>query len=232
MRDFLCLLFDLFGDPGALAAQGALSRRERALMLPWLRAGEAFLRRLLFIEAVALAGEASRAAPVRKGRPRARQLVSFYPDKPEDWRVSFRVLLPKRRRVRRARAFMRGASLGLPIPLSGRPDPSAPEFRGASFNAGAAKASVAVPARTRAHLADAWPLAERLEAMLRVLNDPRARARRLASVLRRDPSAVRLLRRQPSSVVRLFGEQTFRRCDAIVASRRRRWERPRRADSS
>jgi hypothetical protein len=87
---FLATLFNLFGAPEAIAAQGALSAKAHALTLAWVRAGEALLRRLLLIEAAALAPPAFRQQTVRARSPRQRRLREFFADKPEDWRVSFR----------------------------------------------------------------------------------------------------------------------------------------------
>ena len=131
MRAFLCLLFDLFGESGDIAAKGVLDRRGRALITPWLVAGEAFLRRLLFIEALALAPDlrAAQAKP-RERAPRKRRLMHFYPDKPEEWRVSFR--LAPARRVQRTTSASGGKRakappLALPAMLC-VPKPRSPPF--------------------------------------------------------------------------------------------------------
>lgn len=90
MGAFLTLLFNLFGPPERVARQGALTTTQRALILSWLRAGEAMLRRLLLIEASAL--ELAPAAPriTRTSAPRAKRPHAFDADAPESWRVSFK----------------------------------------------------------------------------------------------------------------------------------------------
>jgi len=124
MRAFICLLFDLFGDPGALAARGLIGLRDRALMLPWLRAGEAFLRRLVFIEALALPAPRVKGAAKRAPRERKRRLVHLYPDKPEDWPVSFRLFPPRRRRIPHASRASRVRGRPLDLPNFLRPAPN------------------------------------------------------------------------------------------------------------
>jgi hypothetical protein len=69
--------------------------------------------------------------------------------------------------------------------------------------------------------------------MLRVFNAPHASALKLARMLRRDePCALRALRPEPAHIVERFGAPAFARCNAIVASRRRKRDRRRRCDSS
>ncbi|HET9229730.1 MAG TPA: hypothetical protein VFO00_00470 [Vitreimonas sp.] len=235
MRAFLGLLFDLFGEPGAIAARGALDRRGRALLMPWLRAGEAFLRRLLFIEALALVRDFS-AGPskARTRAPRQRRLMHFYPDKPEDWRVSFRVVPPARRRSRGGRSRRIMASLDLPPALCA-PKPQQPDFqRARALARGASERPRAIAQRAPRDPNNAWPVAERIEALLRAYNGPERCARRIARLLVRDEQrALRALRPEPANIVQLFGAQSFGRCNAIVAARRRKWERaPSRADTS
>lgn len=72
----------------------------------------------------------------------------------------------------------------------------------------------------------AWPFAERLEAMLRVFSTPRRAAQRLARALQRNEAkAMRVLTPVPAPIVDLIGPEHFARCNAIVASRRRKRER-------
>lgn len=96
-------IFMLFGNPEDIAADGAHSRKERGLLLKWLRVGEAVLRHLLLIEAAALPAPPLRT-PQRKRRVRARRLIAFWPDQPEAWRVSFRCIARKRAGQRHAGA--------------------------------------------------------------------------------------------------------------------------------
>lgn len=236
MRAFLCLLFDLFGEPGAVAAQGSLGRRNRALMLPWLRAGEAFLRRLLFIEALALVKAPSRRAcpPKRAARSRIRRLFHFHPDKPEDWRVSFR-MFSRKRSLRRSGRAHRACFKATPLPAFLCASQKRQEtilWRTPALAQPSSAPSQSGPQNAPRNIAGAWPLAERLEAMLRVYNDPHGAARRLARIfVREEGRALRVLRPEPQHVANIFGAQTFARCNALVASRRRKWERLTRADS-
>ena len=58
-------------------------------------------------------------------------------------------------------------------------------------------------------------------------------ARRLARLLLRDEArALGALDPTPAPLTQLFGAQTFARCNAIVASRRRRRDRQTRRDTS
>jgi hypothetical protein len=232
MRAFVCLLFDLFGEPGDIASRGVIGPRGRALMMPWLRAGEAFLRRLLFIEALALAPE------LRAGSPRARtraprRLMHFFAEKPEDWRVSFRVVPPARRVSRGGRNRLKTPALDLPPALCA-PRPQQSEFwcaRGVVRSSDGQSRTIAQ--RAPRDPQNAWPVAERLEALLRAYNAPQRCARRLARLLVRDEQrALRALRPEPANIEQLFGAQSFGRCNGIVASRRRRRDREARVDSS
>ncbi len=235
MRAFLCLLFDLFGEPSDIAASGALSRKTRALIAPWLRAGEAFMRRLLFIEALALNVDTPRAAPAKR-QPHTRKLCYFYPDKPEEWRVSFRVLAGARRlHSAGGRHRERCKPLALPPGLVLAARPQSCEFAHARQLArrGAARHPRQTAPRAARNSDDAWPFAERLEAMVRVFNEPRAAALRLARIMRRDEARARsALRPAPQGCVELFGTHYFARCDAIAASRQRRRDRPGPAEPS
>ena len=232
MRAFFCLLFDLFGEPGDIAARGWLGRKDRALILPWLRAGEAFLRRLLFIEALALTVETGAPLQKRAARQRLRKLYEFHADKPDEWRVSFR-LLPRAHSAQRGGGRRtRRPALALPPALTmPRPQPTQLLFT----RANSAHRPLAALQTTRASRDNnsARPIAERLEAMLRAYNDCRPATRRLARLLQRGPQrALQALRPAPASLTNLFGAPAFARCNAIVASRRRRWERHAPADSS
>jgi hypothetical protein len=86
---FLGILHTLFGSPAEIAARRTLTHKPYALMLSWLRAGEALMRRLLVIEAAAYA-KPNTPPRLWPKRPRARRAVAFWQEKPEDWRVSFR----------------------------------------------------------------------------------------------------------------------------------------------
>ncbi len=95
-RAFLCSVLSIFGEPEHLAARHTLTRKEWLHTNTWISAAEALLRRLLLIEAAAIPVKPARSASRRKS-PRVRKLVTFYPDKPEEWRVHFHCLLDRRR---------------------------------------------------------------------------------------------------------------------------------------
>ncbi|MDZ4689828.1 hypothetical protein [Terricaulis sp.] len=87
-QDFLHTLHMLFGAPEDVAFDHTLTHKQHALLLKWLRAGEALLRRLLLLEAAYYPPQ-----PPRKPRAphkRARVRMNFASDEPEKWRVSFR----------------------------------------------------------------------------------------------------------------------------------------------
>ncbi|MGD9968142.1 MAG: hypothetical protein AB7T59_16605 [Hyphomonadaceae bacterium] len=86
---FLHLLTALFGAPEHIAARHSFTHRSYVRMMSWLRAGEALLRRLLAIEAAAYAKPNTRAL-LRSARKRTRRAAEFWPEKPQEWRVSFR----------------------------------------------------------------------------------------------------------------------------------------------
>jgi hypothetical protein len=101
-QTFLNTLFALFGAPEAIAFQHTHTSQQRALLLPWLRAGEALMRRLLLIEASAYPKPNTRPLLGRTRAKRALKLVGFDDDNPETWRVSFRCLSAADRRLQPA----------------------------------------------------------------------------------------------------------------------------------
>lgn len=158
---FLHVLYSLFGAPEDVAREHTLTRAAHTLLLSWLRVGEALMRRLLVIEAAVYPGALQSNEPgtsCRQPRQRARKLMSFTPENPEDWRVSFRCFS------------------------------SSPAMSGGSVEtrSGETKGQVA-PSDRPAGFHSAWPLAERYEALLRVFNAPHAYARRLAKRLHAQP---------------------------------------------
>lgn len=173
-------LFNLFGAPERLADKHTLVGAEHKLILNWLRSAEALMRRLLFIEASHY--PKSNARPLLHAkRTRKRRAMEFWPDKPEAWRVSFRVF------------------------------PSSPAMRGGSAERRSRKAKgqrapsdafgVFSPARGGdVTFHSAWPVAERFEALLRVHNDPTPYARRLARRLHARPHIIATLLRVPSEL--------------------------------
>lgn len=165
-ESFLHVLHNLFGAPEDVARDHTLTRAAYTLLLSWLRVGEDLLRRLLAIEATAFPAvqrdEALR--PAHKHTPR---LMSFTPDNPDAWRVSFRCLSSS------------------PADSEGSPEPRSGKGKGRA------------PSLTRAgSLLSAWPLAERYEALLRAFNDPHAFARRLARRLQAHPKLLETVLRK------------------------------------
>lgn len=180
MGAFLAMLFNLIGAPERIANLGVLTRPERQLMLSWLRAGEAMLRRLLLIEAKALRLAPPKPSIARVRKQRVRHPHAFSPDGPEFWRVSFRCAGPMQHQ---------------------RP---AGQRRSVASN-------------TSARVYNAWPIAERLEAMLRVHNDPTARVRSLARWLQRHPERETHLLEAPEDAPTLFGRESFDRAGELAA---------------
>ena len=158
-RHLLGWLTAVFGDACAVAALGVVSPAERDEILTWLRPIEALARRLLVVEAAALERSpmARRRAPAAMSSadkaPRVRlphRCDGLDPADPRGWRVAFRVCA--------APEGMRGSSDAGPRRETER-----------ETNTG-----------TGIGLAGAWPLAERIEAVTRVLEDPAPFAARLA----------------------------------------------------
>lgn len=173
-RAFIETLHVIFGAPEAIAAKHTLARAAYEQLASWLRCGEAFVRRLIAIEAAAyvVAAADEEPKPRRKAALRQRKLMSFEPDQPQKWRVSFRCL-PGR------------ARMGDTHP---RHDESPIEL----------KAMDACVSPTRdPRFRSAWPLAERYEALLRAYNDPAPYARRLARQLYVSPHRVHAILRAP-----------------------------------
>jgi hypothetical protein len=176
----------LFGAPEDVAAEHTLTRAPYKLMLSWIQCAEAMLRRLLLIEASAFPKPNTRlAAPKRseggpllhEQRQPVRKLGAFDADKPEDWRVSLRCFhLP---------------------PRGGSAKPRSGEAKGRV--ASSDHFAISSPARgeDKKRFFSAWPLAERYEALIRVINNPEPYARRLARQLHALPHRIRELFRAP-----------------------------------
>lgn len=180
------LLHALFGDPSQIAAKHTLTLKAHQLLASWLRAGEAMMRRLLLIEAAAHAKPNTRPL-LRAPRKRTRKTMHFFPETPEQWRVSFRCFGPAPRHTQaRAASASVGASLSKPKRRLSREERWCAEHQ------------------PKPRFRSAWPLAERYEALLRVFNDPAAYARRLARRLHATPHRLReLLRAPPEAAARV-----------------------------
>jgi hypothetical protein len=169
-QTFLNTLFALFGAPEAIAFQHTHTSRQRALLLPWLRAGEALMRRVLLIEAAAYSKPNTRRL-LRAQRQRVRKLAGFDDDKPETWRVSFRCLHnPDRRLPAGKKKCRQGAPQRRPKLSRFERDWPAPK-----------------PTK----FYSSWPLAERYEALIRIFNNPAPFAKRLAARLHATPHRIR-----------------------------------------
>jgi hypothetical protein len=91
---------NVFGTPAEIAARACMARNLHAHLVAWLIAAEIFLRRLLFLEAKAL-GDIT-APPARASAPsKSATRKTLEANNPEDWRVSFRLLVAERRHPRR-----------------------------------------------------------------------------------------------------------------------------------
>lgn len=192
---FLHVLHALFGAPEEIAAQQTLNWGPYTLLVSWLRCAEAMLRHLLLIEAQAYPKPNTRPLLHAK-RQRVRKLMSFTPDKPEDWRVSFRCFLAHRQRPAR-------------LPKFGPRKPAKRISREDRW------CTVWKPVKFRS----AWPLAERYEALIRVFNDPSAYARRLARRLHATPHrAAEVLRAPPQAEARIDRYGEFREGAITAAS--------------
>ncbi len=159
---FLHTLHNLFGAPEDVAFRHTLTRAPYRLLLSWIRVGEAMLRRLLLIEAAALPKPNTRpilwpATHLLGRKKRARRMMEFFDDKPEDWRVSFRCFQSTTLRQAQRDAGVCKAKLG--------------------------SVTLSLSKGDAARFHSVWPLAERYEALIRVFNDPTAYAKRLAKHL-------------------------------------------------
>lgn len=201
-RALIATIFNLFGDPARIAFQHTHTGAQRALLLKWLRAGEALVRHLLLIEAASIAKPNTRpllhASRKLMGRARVRRMMSFDADNPEDWRVSFRCLAraPKPAQLRETWTVRRA-----PHHIS-REDRWSGEFQ------------------KRVSFHSAWPLAERAEALLRVFNDPEPYARRLAARLHATPHRAAALTRHPDTLPDMVDDFPVFQRDADAARRR------------
>lgn len=171
-RAFLDKLHALFGAPEDIAAQHTLTAKPYQLLLKWLRAAEALMRHLLLIEAAAYPRPNTRPL-LHPQRTRARRLMGFSADAPEDWRVSFRCLATDSR-----------------LPAGPR----------------SLRHSEKQPAR---RFFSAWPLAERMEALIRVFNTPAPYAARLARRLHATPHRARELLTHAADTAALIGAEAF-----------------------
>jgi hypothetical protein len=178
------ILCNIFGNPCDVAEDHTYVRKDYKGLVSWLRCAEAMMRRLLLIEAAAYVETLAAPVRARQRKPRQRRLVTFYPDKPEDWRVCFR-------------SFQSSPACGGSV-----------DARGAETKGDVAPSdrfAISSPASGgEKRFFDAWPLALRYEALVRVFNNPVPFAKRLARKLRAKPQRIRdVLRAPPEAVNRI-----------------------------
>ena len=205
-RALISTIFALFGEPSAIAAQHTHRKSERTLLLKWLRAGEALMRHLLLIEAAHYAKPNTRPL-LRTSRKRTRRLTTFEADKPEAWRVSFRCLKsPALRQAQGARNA--NTDRGLSLSKTGKRKRLSREERWCADY------------RPKPKFYNAWPVAERAEALLRAFNNPAPHARRLAARLHATPHRARELTQHPPNLPHVIDDFDTLREAAQTARRR------------
>jgi hypothetical protein len=166
------------------------------------------LRRLLLIEAAAFAKPNTRPL-LRVARKRAGKLMHFTAEAPEKWRVSFHCFTDRRRTAAKpASAAPSPPQIERPIrPFIFREERSIGAKTENRAQRRRAKRTRATPIlrqdrewiKHQPPLAfrSAWPLAERYEALRRVIEAPLAYARRLARLLHATPHRARAMLRAP-----------------------------------
>ena len=217
-RALITTIFALFGEPSHIAWQHTHRQSERTLLLKWLRAGEALMRHLLLIEAAHYARPNTRPL-LRASRKRVRQKVSFEADKPETWRVSFRVLhLPPRRGGSAERSEAKGdvAAQRAPSDAFGVSSPA----RGGDKKRLSREERWCAEYWPKPKFYSAWPLAMRAEAMLRAFNNPEPYARRLAARLHATPHRAAAVTRYPENLPHVIDDFATLR-EAADGARRR-----------
>lgn len=152
LRDYIVSAFYILGSPLDLAERAWVRIAQYNGYNSWLFRCEELFRRLLFVDALKLAGNThAPVPPAKQDAPRSvrvSHLEAFDTEHPESWRVSFQL-----------------NSNGPPAPRRQ-----------------AAKRNASVDWNTTACV---YPLARRLEALVRAFNDPDRHVRRMARLLRK-----------------------------------------------
>jgi len=181
-------LFNLFGEPQDLAFRHTLVARDYKAALNWLRSVEAVFRKLLLIEASYYAKELAQTKH-RAPSKREQKLVSFLPENPDSWRVSFR-----------ASEAPVGKGGSARLRRAGVAQRRAPNFAPTTFHA-------------------AWPLAERFEALLRVHNNPAPYAKRLARRLYAAPKSIAAIVREPPELTHRIDPEPHAALASLLGAR-------------
>lgn len=226
-RALITTIFALFGDPAHIAWQHTHRQSERALLLKWLRAGEALMRHLLLIEAAHYAKPNTRPL-LREPRTRVRRLVTFEADKPEAWRVSFRCFSSPARggSVSAQRAMAMGAQQAQLSNDGARVAPSVARGDTSPVTGGGKHGRLSREERwcseywPKPKFYSAWPLALRAEAMLRAFNNPEAYAKRLARRLHATPHRAAQMTRYPPNLPHVIDDFDILSEHARTARRR------------
>jgi len=174
-RDLIVFIMGRFGTPTELLAQTSVKQSRKFDILDWLRPVELMLRRLLMIEAIALAAtlilKPTSAATQTPNPPQRPQPTPLDAENCEHWRACFSFALAPDQRT----------------------TPTHTRYHLPAMRGG-------LRARDRDVMHATTPLALRLEAAIRVALDPASAIKRLALRLKREaaPDIRRLLKGAPS----------------------------------
>lgn len=118
LRVFLGDFAGLFGKPNALARALDFSKRHYDVAAAWLRAMEAWLRRLLLIAAARAAPPVAHEQKKRPPHKSSAAGASFASDDSAEWRVSFHLTAGKRARISERRRKSLPRRFWDPVPLA------------------------------------------------------------------------------------------------------------------
>jgi hypothetical protein len=186
-EEMLALMTMALGGPGVIAAIERLTRGVKREILDWLAPLELMVRKLLLVEAAKLPRFAEKPitpraltlAMVRSWAKRKKpRFMLVEPNRPSTWRISFRLALPPDPLARER------PDSAAQIRVLGRPLLVRDIHRDQA--AAARKAALAQRSITRANNT-LKRLAQRFEAVRRVIADPAPHALRLARILARKP---------------------------------------------
>jgi hypothetical protein len=222
-RDLVAWILGRFPGPATLRLWDGIWQWKKFEILDWLQPVEKLLRRILLIEAYALL-ETQALPPMRSGPKACKQagqgaseqssekkpsgppyrMILYDPDHPEKWRVSFSVI-PRQLRKHRD-----------------RPGYRQPGWIDVDHFPGDRR----TPKRYRRVILPSMPLARRLEAVIRICQDPAPFIRRLAFRLRAAANgmheAIGLLCAR-GRATRLARNANFEAADRLMERRRAYW---------